>query len=39
MNLWNETKSVPISRTMIWEAYKKVRANKGSTGVDEESME
>jgi group II intron reverse transcriptase/maturase len=39
MNLWNETKSIPISRTMIWEAYKKVRANKGSAGVDAVSME
>ncbi len=39
MNLWNETKSIPISRTMIWEAYKKVRANKGSAGVDGLSME
>lgn len=38
MNLWNETKSIPISRTMIWEAYKKVRANKGSAGVDGLSM-
>jgi len=39
MNLWNETKSIPISRQMIWEAYKKVRANKGSAGVDNVSME
>ena len=39
MNLWNETKSIPISRPMIWEAYKKVRANKGSAGVDAISME
>lgn len=39
MNLWNETKSVPISRLMVWEAYKKVRANKGSAGVDSESMD
>lgn len=38
MNLWNETKSVPISRTMVWEAYKKVKANKGSAGVDEIDM-
>ena len=38
MNLWNETKSVPISRQMVWEAYKKVRANKGSAGVDSVSM-
>jgi len=35
MNLWNETKSVPISKTMVWEAYKKVKANKGSAGVDQ----
>ena len=39
MNLWNETKSVPVSREMIWAAYKKVKANKGSAGVDEISME
>jgi RNA-directed DNA polymerase len=39
MNLWNETKSVPISRTMVWEAYKKVRSNQGSAGVDQISME
>ena len=41
MNIWNETelKTVPISRSMIWEAYKKVRANKGGAGVDAVSME
>ena len=39
MNLWNETKSVPISRTMVWEAYKKVRSNQGSAGVDQISIE
>ncbi|MCD6565822.1 MAG: group II intron reverse transcriptase/maturase [Bacteroidales bacterium] len=39
MNLWYKTKSVPISRPMIWEAYKKVRANKGSAGVDSVSMD
>lgn len=39
MTLWNETKSIPISRPMIWEAYKKVRANQGGAGVDSVSME
>ncbi len=39
MNLWNETKSIPISRSMVWEAYLKVRSNKGSAGVDKVSME
>ena len=39
MNLWNETKSVPVSREMVWAAYKKVKANRGSAGVDEISME
>jgi len=39
MTLWNETKSVPISRQMIWQAYKKVKANKGSSGIDMVSME
>jgi len=38
MNLWNETKSIPISRQMVWQAYRKVRANKGSSGVDGVSM-
>ena len=28
MNLWNETKSIPVSHQMIWLAYKKVKANK-----------
>ncbi len=39
MNLWNETKSIPIRRSMVWEAYQKVRSNKGSAGVDKVSME
>lgn len=29
-----EIKSQPITRVMVWEAYKKVRANKGSSGAD-----
>jgi group II intron reverse transcriptase/maturase len=39
MNLWNETKSVPISRQMVWEAYKKVRSNGKSAGIDQISMD
>jgi group II intron reverse transcriptase/maturase len=29
-----EAKSQPITRLMVWQAYKKVRANKGSAGID-----
>lgn len=32
-----ETKSQPITRVMVIEAYRKVRANKGSAGIDEMS--
>lgn len=39
MNLWNETKSVPISREMVWSAYKKVRSNQGGAGVDRLGMD
>jgi group II intron reverse transcriptase/maturase len=39
MNLWNETKSVPVSKEQVWFAYKKVRSNQGSAGVDQISME
>jgi riboflavin synthase alpha subunit len=39
MNLWNETKSIPISRQMVLEAYQKVRSNKGSAGIDGISMQ
>ena len=30
----NQTKSFDITKRQVWEAYKKVRANKGSAGVD-----
>ena len=39
MNLWNETKSVPVSKKQVWLAYKKVRSNHGSAGVDQIGME
>jgi group II intron reverse transcriptase/maturase len=29
-----ETKSQPITKVMVWQAYKKVRANKGGSGID-----
>lgn len=29
-----ETRSQPITRVMVWQAYKKVRSNKGSSGID-----
>jgi RNA-directed DNA polymerase len=34
-----ETKSQPITRVMVWNAYWKVRANKGGMGIDEMSWE
>ena len=34
-----EIKSQPITRVMVWQAYRKVRANKGSGGVDDMGWE
>lgn len=31
---YHEAKSQPITRLMVWQAYKKVKANKGSAGID-----
>jgi len=32
---YEETKSQPISRMMVWQAYAEVKANKGSAGIDD----
>jgi group II intron reverse transcriptase/maturase len=32
------SKPIPITKQMVWEAYRKVRANKGSAGVDDISL-
>lgn len=29
-----ETKSQPITKAMVWQAYRKVKSNKGSSGID-----
>lgn len=34
-----ETKQHPVTKKMVLDAYKKVRENKGSAGVDEQSLE
>ena len=34
-----ETKQHPVTKKMVLDAYKKVRQNKGSAGVDEQSLE
>ena len=34
-----ETKAHPITRKMVWEAYKKVKSKGGSAGIDEQSLE
>jgi len=36
---YEETKSQPISRKMVWQAYGQVRANKGCAGIDEMDWE
>ena len=35
----NEAKSYQISKWEVWEAYRRVRANQGAAGVDEQSIE
>jgi RNA-directed DNA polymerase len=35
----SQDKPFQISRWKVWEAYERVKANKGAAGVDEESIE
>lgn len=35
----DKTKSYEISKHTVWEAYERVKANKGAAGIDEESIE
>ena len=34
----DKTKSFEISKQVVWEAYKRVKANKGAAGIDDESI-
>ena len=34
-----KTKSIPITKEMVWEAYKLVKKNKGSAGVDAQTLQ
>jgi len=38
MTDYHESKSQPVTREMVWKAYWKVRANKGSAGIDNVSL-
>jgi len=35
----NEAKPFCISKKEVWEAYKRVKANKGAAGVDDQTIE
>ena len=37
--LMSEAKPFVISKWEVWEAYKRVKANQGAAGVDEQSIE
>jgi len=38
MNLFNETKPLPISKEQVWQAWKRVKSNSGSYGIDQVSI-
>jgi len=39
MTKGKETRSLPITKQMVWKAYQKVKSNQGSAGVDQVSLE
>jgi len=39
MTLFNETKTVPITKAQVWSAWKKVKSNAGSYGIDKVSID
>ena len=38
MTKGEKTRSIPITKEMVWKAYRKVKSNRGSAGVDRVSM-
>jgi hypothetical protein len=39
MTKGEETKSIPVTQQMVWNAYHKVKSNGGSAGIDKVSLE
>ncbi|HNG85379.1 MAG TPA: group II intron reverse transcriptase/maturase [Bacteroidia bacterium] len=37
-NLSTHTKEIPITKQMVWDAFKKVRSNRGSAGIDKQTI-
>ena len=33
-----QTKSIPITKEMVWQSYKRVKSNGGSAGIDQQSL-
>ncbi len=38
MNGTTPTRGIPITKQMVWDAYKKVRSNQGSAGIDNQTL-
>jgi RNA-directed DNA polymerase len=38
MNRTTPTRGIPITKQMVWDAYKKVRSNQGSAGIDKQTL-